>query len=231
MPPPARLRELAECLWHSDGTRQTRVLPDGCMDLIELDGEILVAGPDTRPHVNQHRVAASGLRFRPGALPRLLGVPASELRNQRVPLAELNASGDGAPLLTAVEKLLDSEPSTTTTPWPLPLLGRVTSALGAGVSVSAVAEEAGFSARNLQRHCSAIYGYPPATLRRVLRFRRAVGLIRAGLVTGDAAARAGYADQSHLYREVRDLAGVPLSQLLSGANKSTEVPSGSVTVA
>jgi hypothetical protein len=48
------------------------------------------------------------------------------------------------------------------------------------------------------------------------------------------AARTGYADQPHLHREVRDLAGVPLASLRqdsSSANKSTQLPSGSATVA
>ena len=44
-------------------------------------------------------------------------------------------------------------------------------------------------------------------------------------------ATAGYADQPHLHREVRSLAGVPLRQLASAANRSTDVPSGSSTVA
>jgi AraC-like DNA-binding protein len=231
VPPPAHLRQLAECLWISRGPRQTRVVPDGCMDLIELDGEVVVAGPDTGSHLSEQRASASGLRFRPGALPRLLGVPAAEVRNLRVPLADLRPAVSGAPLVTAATHLLKVAPSATTAPWSLSLLGEVTSRLGAGESVRAVAGEVGHSTRNLQRHCTAVYGYPPATLRRVLRFRQALGMVRAGVAVADAAVQAGYADQPHLYRDVRDLAGVPLSQLLSGANRSTEVPSGSVTVA
>lgn len=76
-----------------------------------------------------------------------------------------------------------------------------------------------------------MYGYGPATLRRILRFRRAVELIHTGMDTSAVAAHAGYADQPHLYREVRELAGVPLRQLSSAANRSTDVPAGSSTVA
>ena len=50
------------------------------------------------------------------------------------------------------------------------------------------------------------------TLRRILRFRHAARLLSEGIPI-EVAARAGYADQPHLHREVRDLAGVPLSSL------------------
>lgn len=231
LPPPAPLRELAECIWVSDGARRARVLPDGCMDLITLDGEVVVAGPDTTAHLSRQDEAAAGIRFRPGALPRLLAVPAADLRDRRVPLRDLRPELSGAPPLTAALRLLDSETSTTTSPWSLALLREVTARLAAGTPVRAVAEDAGYSARNLQRQCGAVYGYPPATLRRVLRFHRALTMMRAGVPTADAAARAGYADQPHLHRDVRDLAGVPLGQLANAANRSTDVPSGSSTVA
>ena len=82
-------------------------------------------------------------------------------------------------------------------------------------------------------------------LRRVLRFRRAVALLQAGVTPAEVAARAGYADQPHLSRDVRALAGVSPARITasrpgvsrprpppgSSANRSTPVPSGSRTVA
>jgi hypothetical protein len=50
-------------------------------------------------------------------------------------------------------------------------------------------------------------------LRRILRFRRAVRLLNAGTPYVEVAARAGYSDQPHLHREVRELAGLPLADL------------------
>lgn len=205
------------------------------MDLIQIDDKIVVAGPDTTAFVTAgSRDPVQGLRFRPGVLPRLLGVPASELCNTRVDLHELCAIEEGGSLDELAAKLASAAPRTETAPWSLPVLRDVTRRLAAGQSVTATARRVGWSNRTMQRQCAAVYGYGPATLRRILRFRHAVGLIGAGISSSAVAAQAGYADQPHLYREVRALAGVSWRQLRqssSAAKRSTEVPSGSSTVA
>lgn len=238
-PPPPALDELVECGWHSDGVHPAlRVLPDGCMDLMRINGRVVVAGPDTTAFLSDQVGDGCGLRFRSGALPRLLGVPAAELQNIRVPLDELRPdagpdAGDGS-LVAIATRLAAAAPRTETAPWSLRLLSHVTHQLSGGTSVSAVADEIGWSTRNLQRQCTAVYGYGPATLRRVLRFRRATALLRSGVLVSEVAARSGYSDAPHLHREVRELAGVgvaALRQEFNAANRSTVVPSGSVTVA
>jgi AraC-like DNA-binding protein len=229
---PERLRGLAECLWTVHRPRRSQILPDGCMDLIEADGDVIVAGPDTEAFVSDQRGdVARGIRFRPGILPRLLHVPAAELRNRRVALRDLRPDATAETALGATARLFAGVPPRETAPWPVRQVNEVTAKLARGAAVGTVADEIGWSARTMQRQCVAMYGYGPAMLRRVLRFRRAIGMVRAGVAVPDAAARAGYADQPHLYREVREFAGVPLNQLCCAANRSTEVPSGSVTVA
>jgi AraC-like DNA-binding protein len=234
-PLPEKLRGLVECAWVRDGPipESARVLPDGCMDLILADDRIVVAGPDTTAFVSyRNGESVVGLRFRPGVLPRLLGVPACELLNNRVPLDELRVMASRPrSLIDVVTGLAADRPRTETAPWSLRVLDRVTRRLAAGTPVADVAGEIGWSPRTLQRQCAVVYGYSPATLRRILRFRRAVLLLNTGLTTSEVAARAGYADQPHLHREVRALAGLPPGQLVSDANKSTEVLSGSSTVA
>lgn len=232
MPAPAPLRDLAECVWVRQGRGVARILPDGCMDLIEFDDGVVVAGPDTSPFSsdNTSRVA-TGIRFRPGALPRLLGVPACEFRGTRVPLASVRPDAAGAPLRAVAAHLLHTESTRTTAPWTIDQLAHVTARFAAGASVQSVADEIGCSTRNLQRHSDAVYGYGPALLRRILRFRRAVRLLRAGTSAADTAHAAGYADQPHLHREIRALAGQSVGQVASAAYRSTDVPSGSATVA
>jgi len=231
--PPAALVDLVECAWVVDGpAKPVLVLPDGCMDLMRMDNQVVVAGPDTTASISPRSGEPFvGLRFHPGILPRLLGVPASELRNERVALAELRKVPSRRSLVELASALASEDSRPETAPWSVPLLHSVTGSLADGSAVTKVAREIGWSSRTLQRQCRAIYGYGPATLRRVLRFRRAALLLDAGLPAAEVAVRAGYADQPHLHREVREFAGVPLRQLSNTANRSTQLPSGSATVA
>jgi AraC-like DNA-binding protein len=66
----------------------------------------------------------------------------------------------------------------------------------------------------LHRISLAAFGYGPKTLARVLRLQRALRLARAGVPFAETAVRAGFADQAHLARDVKDLTGVPLRVLL-----------------
>ncbi|CAL9401456.1 helix-turn-helix domain-containing protein [Streptomyces sp. enrichment culture] len=202
---------------------QGRVLPDGCMDLLWHEGRLLVAGPDTRAHLTGGEPGAwAGIRFPPGTAPALLGVPAHELRDRRVALADLWPTADVRRLTARVDAAADPahgleslalRRAADTAP-PDPLLGRLAAALAAGRPVATTADELGLTARQLHRRSLAAFGYGPKTLARILRMRRALDLARAGVPFAETAARAGYADQPHLARDVRDLTGLPLGRLL-----------------
>ncbi|MFE9763614.1 helix-turn-helix domain-containing protein [Streptomyces sp. NPDC005808] len=199
------------------------VLPDGCMDLLWTRGRLLVAGPDTRAYVPEGVLGGwAGVRFYPGTAPAFLAVPAHELRDQRVELADIwpasevrrltarvDSAADPVSALeeVALARAADAEPCD-------PLLGEVVAALDAGRPVAAVADELGLGARQLHRRSLAAFGYGPKTLARVLRLQRALALARDGVSFAETAVRAGFADQAHLARDVRELAGMPLRQLL-----------------
>lgn len=240
-------RELATSLprtvaWVADrvGGDGALVLPDGCMDLIWHEGGLLVAGPDTRSHCTTGvGPRAIGLRFASGLGPRVLGVAANELRDTRIPLSEVwpDATVRRLAEAAAVDPLgaLTTEVQRRLDPRDLPVETAVADRLAAGATVAEVARDLGWSPRKLHRKSLAAFGYGPKTLARVLRFDRALSAARAGDAFARVAADSGYADQAHLAREVRALAGKPLSELLaqpgSAANTSTWLPSGSATVA
>ncbi|MEU7040483.1 helix-turn-helix domain-containing protein [Streptomyces varsoviensis] len=79
-----------------------------------------------------------------------------------------------------------------------------------GLPAAALAADVGLGERQLHRRCLNAFGYGPKTLARVLRMNRALESARAGRPYAEVAAEAGYADQAHLAREVKSLAGVPL---------------------
>jgi hypothetical protein len=71
-------------------------------------------------------------------------VPASELRNERVPLDELQSAVPQRSSLTELATALASEePRAQTAPWSLPLLGHVTGGLAAGSAVADAAQRVG----------------------------------------------------------------------------------------
>lgn len=202
------------------------VLPDGCMDLLWNDGRLLVAGPDTRAQVPVGSPSRwAGIRFYPGTAPTFLGVPAHELRDRRVELAELWPLAEVRRLTARVNSVADPtsgleevalERAANLRRRPDPLLRQVVAALDAGRPVAATADELGLGARQLHRRSLAAFGYGPKTLARVLRMQRALALARGGVPFAETAVRAGYADQAHLARDVRELAGLPLGELLGG---------------
>lgn len=209
----------------SDGT-PTRVLPDGCMDLL-WDGErVTVAGPDTVAELHASRAGArmTGLRFAPGYAPLLLGAPAAAFTDDDAPLDalwsptlvrslgdQLLATDDAGAVLERValqrSRAVGAERDHG-------LSADVARRLREGEAVGAVAEAVGLSARQLQRRSLDAFGYGPKLLARILRMNDALALARDGVPFAAVAATAGYADQAHLARTVRALAGVPLGELV-----------------
>lgn len=207
------------------------MLPDGCMDVLWTGERLLVAGPDTRGYVPPGAAGTriAGIRFFPGTAPALLGVPAHELLDSRVPLTDLWPAAEVRALtaliaaapdpLTGLEHL--ARRRVTAGDAADPMLAHIVRRLAAGTTVAATADELGLGARRLHRMSLSAFGYGPKMLARVLRLQRALALARAGIPFAETAFRAGYADQAHLAREVRELAGKPLGQLVSRADQDS----------
>jgi AraC-like DNA-binding protein len=217
LPAPAELAHLARCVWVRTGTAaETLVLPDGCVDVVVRDGEASVAGPDTGPVAVQLGAGevVTGVRFAPGAAGVALGVPADELRDRRVALEDLwgragrrvgeRAGDDPFALARALAPRL-----TATAPDPRVRAAAVRLARAPDTPVPAVAAAVELGERQLRRAFAAAVGYGPKTYARVMRFRVALGLVRAGEPLASAALAAGYADQAHMTREMAALAGRP----------------------
>nr|WP_225953624.1 helix-turn-helix domain-containing protein [Kibdelosporangium phytohabitans] len=76
----------------------------------------------------------------------------------------------------------------------------------------------GITERHLHRKCLARFGYGPKTLQRITRFSAAMDLVYAGKPFTEVAHACGYADQAHLSRDVKALAGTTLTTLVQDAD-------------
>jgi AraC-like DNA-binding protein len=227
--PSREVYSLVACRWVRDVARDepsdsTLILPDGCVDLLWREGDLVLAGLDRTARSSSIKPDERilGLRLRPGVAGAVLGMPASEVLDVHVRLEEL--LGPAASELS--ERLAESEDddeafaqlegmvgSAMEASGPDPLVLAATRRLGfPGIRVDELAESLGISDRQLRRRFHQSVGYGPKTLDRVLRFRRLVA--QAGAVAGGesdlarVAADLGYADQAHMTRDCQRLSGL-----------------------
>lgn len=212
--PPAAWARTVACLWEHRVARDRlhRVVPDGCADVIVgAGGTAVVVGlaDGTELHHLAAGSACVGLRVRPAAVRSVFGVTGDELRNQTVPLDDVVGSPRAQRLLDAV---VHGAPEPRLSEQPPPRAQRAVVLL-AERSVDETATQLGLSARQLRRLVLTEVGLGPKAFQGVVRFRRFLDAAPLGLAP--AAAVAGYADQSHLTREVRRLSGLTPAVLLA----------------
>jgi AraC-like DNA-binding protein len=176
-----------------------RVLPDGCMDIINGD---VVGSLSTVLMADLHPgEEAIGVRLRPGAFTALYGVPADELTDVRLPLRDV----------VRPQSLLDAANDADR---PDPLAGH---AIGQP-DLRALARESGYSERHLRRRIVALTGHGP---RRLARIGRMQALLAAG--RGESWARTavefGYYDEAHMINDVRSLADATPQAMLDGRRR------------
>ena len=232
---PGRRAPHVACVWQRDpepAAHAHRIVPDGCADVVWVQGrQLAIAGPQTEARVSEipAGAAALGVRFRIGAAGSALGVPARELLDRSVALEDVWGLGARrlaerldaaatpdealAAFTAAIERRLPA-------PTELDTLVRAAALRAARprAPVEALGDGLGVGERQLRRRFLDAVGYGPKTLQRVLRFQRFLALARAPHADSDLAGlafAAGYADQAHLTRECRRLAGLPPAALLA----------------
>jgi AraC-like DNA-binding protein len=158
---------------------------------------------------------------------RLLGVPPLEVAGAVVPVDDLwgrpgaslvdriASAPDWASRFDVLDELLLRRAGTAPDVHPaVAWAWRQLERSGGGSAIGVLADEIGWSRRHFIARFRDHVGLGPKASARVLRFARAHALLTAGRhPVGDVAARCGYADQSHLVRECRRLAGCTPSEL------------------
>ncbi len=236
--PPPRLRGLVARFSRSvDRTppaRPIRVLPDGGVDLLFSFGAAgcwaEVIGAKSRALLVHDRepLEKIAVHLRPGAFGRLFRISAWELRDRAAPLEALWPGADSGLLRClrdandwdARREILEGELARARDPagpaGSATLVDRAVARLtrsGGTAPVGSIAAGLGIDVRTLERAFREYVGIGPKLFARIVRFRRARRALRNGGRAAEVAARAGFADQSHMVREFRVLAGVSPSRL------------------
>ena len=186
------------------------------MDIVWAGDRLVVAGPATGPVLTKLPAGspAFGVRFRVGAAGAALGLPAAELLDATVPLADVWADA------AEVTRPPARGPAWRCSP-------RCSARIDPGARPRCPRRRdraTRLGDRQLRRRFADAVGYGPKTLERILRFQRFLALARTTARNLAALAlEAGYADQAHLTRECTRLSGLPPAALLaSGAGPAGE---------
>jgi AraC-like DNA-binding protein len=238
--PASDLRELVACTWfkivgHDGPAALVPIVPDGCTDILTYDdGAPFVVGPDavTRWTELPEGVLVTGLRLRPGALPAVVGQRADALLGDHAWLADLDRGAtrlrhalDGADAvqerLAALEDFVRTRVARVSMRERSLVAACRAVANDSRLSVDRVADGLGWSVRTLHREVVASCGYGPKYLQRVMRVQRALRAMQAAGARprlADVALACGFADQSHMSRDVRVVTGFTPTAYLTRAD-------------
>ena len=234
------------CFWTqtifgSQGVYEHRVLPDACIDIVLInDEDPMVVGPWTVAFVARLAVGTSitGARLRPGCAACLLGMPASELVNQAIPIAAVKGSIQSMRLEEVMEQrtaaarrsvlaqVLSATVAHAAPPDQVVLDGIKWLSRHPHGRIGQLSQWIGIGERQLHRRFSAATGYSPKMFQSVLRFQRLLKTARetgAAQSLADLAVSAGYADQAHMTRDVQRFASLRPTALLRSAESTPQM--------
>jgi AraC-like DNA-binding protein len=231
MPAPALAAYLA-CVWvqEVEESYAHRTVPNAAAELsCRVGGVPLVTGPRTGHALELLAPGTTvvGVRFRPGAAPALLGMPASELVDVATPADDVLATGPLAERIASapssweaageLERFLLARLRDAPAPDPL-IAEAVRRLLWRANEVTDLTTALYISERQLRRRSTDAIGLAPKAVHRILRFQGFLALAHGrepfGPDLAQLAAEAGYADQPHLARESLRLAGLTPRELL-----------------
>lgn len=228
--PPAALEPYIDHVFTIDfraaDQRSWKVLPDTCGHLLV---EMTASGGVGRVSVvGARRVAVEidvarrawtvGARFRPGALAALAG-PAGKLTDWSATAgatwgavgdhfeADIRRATDPAFVQRHLARFLQDRVASSPPPdWRAVGFGALVRRSGGRTGIGEAAARMGLSPRGLRDAATAFLGLPPKRYARIHRLFRALQLGRT-TTWARVAAACGFADQSHLVRDFRDLLG------------------------
>jgi AraC-like DNA-binding protein len=222
-PLPSSLQRLAPLVWTMAADQgagewiEHEATPDGCIEIIRRRGG-RSAWRREQPELFATGLAAAPIRFGfsgdahftavklwPWAWEALGDTPCPAFADDWIalpgshPIGSLLEGGGEAVARRVGEALAGVEPPP------------IAEAILAARSVAGLGEATGWPPRRLQRWFEAHIGLAPRTYLRVIRFQGSLRALGETASLADHAAAHGYADQAHMARDFRRLAGTPPS--------------------
>ncbi len=212
-PAPPNLKGLMKARWtlaaggDRDAWIEQQATPDGCVEIIHrLAGRSRWSGDQPaafavglierpEPFEISGDARFEAIRLWPWAWPLLSETPLDALRGRWLALPD-------APDFVGITAQLGEAEA----------LNTIGEAVIGAASVEAMARATGMSPRRLQRWFARHVGLPPRHYLRLLRFQKAFESVPGQASLAGHAAEAGFADQAHMAREFRALAGTPASR-------------------
>jgi len=208
LPPPPHLAGLVKARWTLAGAGsasewiEQQATPDGCIEIVRrLNGrsrwggeqpECFVVGLITQPQPFEISgdSAFGAIRLWPWAWGLVGNIPIGELTDGWQPWDAPDFAGLEARLAGAAD------------------FNAIGVAIASAPTVAAMSEATGMDPRRLQRWFARHVGMPPRDYLRLLRFQSAFSALPGQPSLAEHAAEHGFADQAHMAREMRRLAGV-----------------------
>jgi AraC-like DNA-binding protein len=222
---PDRFPDIVLCRWEQtvspgSATLRPRIIPDACADIIvSSDGATTLVGPTMREDfpVLAGGAHIRGIRIRTEALASALGMPGSEIRDSQLPLDTVMPRDAAAEIGEAVWRGRHPKRLHPARVDPRVRLAIHRLTTERSVDMASLSDEVNVSPRHLRRLVIEHSGLEPRAINRVARLQRFVReaqRVWPTLSLSSLAAWAGYADQAHLTRELRELTGTtPLALL------------------
>jgi AraC-like DNA-binding protein len=193
-----------------------------------------LGGYFTRPkeYSSAHEVGVFSICFKPWGLRRFTSFPLHEATNLNIdlhhafgpPVAEIeeriDASRTVAERKALVESFLTARMAEREDRFAIGAVGLVVDS-GGTMPVTAMASEAALSRKQFERRFREEVGLAPKPFSRIVRFQRALWLLRGPLRTIEVAYESGYFDQPHFNREFKELSGVTPGAYIRTVNRTS----------
>jgi len=225
--------------------RSDPIVPDGCVEMVfnfadpfrdlssgALQPHDLLVGQMTRPTVATPTgdVDLLGIRYWPGRAGAVLRTPMWELQDRMARVSDLLTGADTwvdeVRTLPASDRVMMmathlSRHGGRVDPGRLRLVEGALTQIArrrGHVSIEDLSREAGVSRRHLERQFRDQVGLPAKQVARIARVQAALRIVETEQDSGgvEIALRCGFADQAHLIKECRAIAGVTPARLLPG---------------